>query len=161
MSLFFWGFIMKKLILTIFLFLIGLGAYADDISEVRSFFDSYVNAANSYSKNYFNYYVPNAKIIRVVEKKDGTTQTVVIPMPTYKKETNKGMKMGKVARYKNTYSNINITSEGEDYRLSATRSPSPGGSFPAYFIIGKDNSGNWKIKEESMNTDVQKFLKNG
>ena len=30
---------------------------------------------------------------------------------------------------------------------------------PAHFIIGKDNNGNLKIKEESMNTKVQKFLK--
>ena len=30
---------------------------------------------------------------------------------------------------------------------------------PAYFIVGKDVNGQWKIKEESMNTRVQKFLK--
>ena len=30
---------------------------------------------------------------------------------------------------------------------------------PAHFIVGRDSFGNWKIKEESMNTKVQKFLK--
>ena len=29
---------------------------------------------------------------------------------------------------------------------------------PAEFVIGKDQNGNWKIKEESMNTRVQRFL---
>ena len=29
---------------------------------------------------------------------------------------------------------------------------------PAHFIVGKDINGNWKIKEESMNTKVQRFL---
>ena len=47
------------------------------------FFNSYVNAANTYSDTITEMYSPNAKIIRQVIKPDGTTQNVYTNTDTY------------------------------------------------------------------------------
>ncbi len=146
-------------ILLIFMFSI-IELRADEVEEVRDFFNRYVETANSYGKDYFDYYDTNAKIFRVVEKEDGTKEVVSIPIERYKSETKKSSKLAKIRRYKNRYLNIGIFVKGDDYMLVAERMPSTSDYvLPAYFIIGKDNSRNWKIKEESMNTRVLKFLK--
>ena len=139
--------------------LFSLPVYSNDINKVQQFFNEYVAAANSYSNNYFAYYSDNAKIFRVVEKPDGTCQTVDIPLERYKIEAKKSSKFARLRRYKNKYFNVEISPCGEDYKLTAMRMPSTSDyKIPAHFIIGKDNNGNWKIKEESMNTKVQRFL---
>lgn len=127
--------------------------------QVKEFFNSYVVAANNFDKNMFSkYYISNPKLIRVVQKKDGTTQSVTIPKSIYLEEAAKGRFMAKTINYKNNYTNIVITTQGKDFKVSAIRKPSPGGSYPAYFIIGEVN-GVLKIKEESMNTPRTEFLK--
>ena len=151
---------MKKIIIILsLLFLIGLNCYATEMEEVQDFFNRYVDAANNYDSNYFSFYADNAKIIRVVEKNDGTFETVNIPLERYKSEAKKSRLLMKLRKYKNFYSNIKILPIGKNYKVSALRQPSLSSyKIPAHFIIGKDNYGNWKIKEESMNTKVQAFL---
>lgn len=135
-------------------------ANADEIQDVQCFFNQYINAANNYSSEYFNFYSENAKIIRVVEKPDGTTQSIDIPLEAYKSEARKSTKLAKIRNYKNRYFNVKITPHGKDYKVAALRMPSTSDyKIPAHFIIGKNCNGEWKIKEESMNTKVQKFLK--
>lgn len=137
-----------------------LSVWADELNDVKSFFNSYVAAANSYSKDYFKFYSDNAKIVRVVEKPDGTKESVKVPLSRYKSETKKSLKLMRLTRYQNHYFNVKVEPFGEDYKLSALRMPSTSDyKIPAYFVIGKDTNGNLKIKEESMNTRVQKFLK--
>lgn len=152
---------MKKLLGLFFLVLISvLSADAKPTEkQVRAFFISYVNAVNSYSPDIFSkYYIPNATIYRVVQKKDGTTQQVTVPMSIYQNESRKGEKLAKFVKYTNDYTNIKITPQNNDFRIDAVRKPSMGGSFPAYFVIGEDNNGHLKIKVESMNTPRQEFL---
>ncbi|MCR5260720.1 MAG: hypothetical protein K6C94_02660 [Candidatus Gastranaerophilales bacterium] len=154
---------MKKIIFSLFLIgILGFPANAKTTPEqVKAFFNSYVQAANNFDPNLFQkYYIPTPKIIRVVEKKDGTTQSVNVPLKTYLDEAAKGQKVGKMLGYKNNYSNIQITPQGKDFKVSATRLPSPGGKYAAYFVIGEDANGKLKIKVESMNTPRQEFLKN-
>lgn len=149
----------KTIIALLLLFFCGLTCYATEMEEVRNFFNRYVDAANSYDSNYFSFYANDAKIIRVVEKNDGTFETVNIPLERYKSEAKKSRLLMKLRKYKNFYSNIKILPIGKNYRVSALRQPSLSNyKIPAHFIIGKDNYGNWKIKEESMNTKVQAFL---
>lgn len=137
----------------------SLPVFSNDINEVEQFFNDYVAAANSYSNNYFNYYIDDAKIVRVVEKPDGTYQSVDIPLERYKIEAKKTSKFARLRKYKNKYFNIKISPCGEDYKITAMRMPSTSDyKIPAHFIVGKDINGNWKIKEESMNTKVQRFL---
>lgn len=149
----------KKLILSLALLLgFTFAAWADEVQEVQQFFDSFVNASNTYATNLPSYYVPNAKIVRVVHKPDGTKQPVVIPFDRYLLELKKGAALAKTVRYKNRYENQKVTKVGNDYKLSAIRIPrNDKTGLPASFIITKTPQG-WKIKEESMGTNVQKFL---
>ena len=62
-------------------------------------------------------------------------------------------------KQKNKYFNIRISKLGDDYKINADRMPSTSNyKIPAEFVIGKDQNGEWKIKEESMNTRMQIFL---
>ena len=135
-----------------------VSAKADEISDVQTFFNNFVNASNSYSTNLPRYYVPNAKIIRVVYKPNGSKKSVVIPFDRYLQELKKGAALAKTVNYKNRYVNQKIVKIGNDYKLSATRIPrNDKTGLDAYFIITKTSNG-YKIKEESMGTTVQKFL---
>ena len=152
---------MKKSILTILVLILSVLSVQAKPTEqqVRSFFDEYVNAVNTYQHNIFSkYYIPNATIYRVVEKKDGTKQQVQVPMSIYQNESKKGETLAKVVRYTNSYVNIKVVPLSKDYKIEAIRKPSMGGSYPAYFVIGEDSQGNLKIKIESMNTPRQEFL---
>ena len=149
----------KKILMSVLCLLAFFGcAWADEMSDVQSFFNSFVNASNTYSTTLPSYYVNNAKIVRIVHKPDGTKQAVVIPFDRYLQELKKGAALARTVRYKNRYENQKVTKVGNDYKLSAIRIPRNDKSgLPAYFIITKTQNG-WKIKEESMGTNVQKFL---
>ncbi len=152
---------MKKIIFTLALLLVGIISYAqDDSSEALKFIQSYINAANTYSTTLPTYYSPNAKIIRVVEKTNGGTASVVTDMKEYTKQLKLGAVGARVAKYKNYYSNLKVTPVANGYKVSGLRQPS-GESYrlPVYFIVNKNKNGKWEIIEESMNTKVQKFLK--
>ncbi len=151
---------MKKIFVIFLMFLLANSAFGSEFEDVKTFFESYVAASNNYHSDYFNYYSSNPTIIRVVVQKDGTTESVNVPFNVYRREANLGRKLGKLRGYKNYYSNITVEVDGEDYKLSALRRPSTSSySLPAYFIIGKNENGEWKIKKEVMNTKVQTFLK--
>ena len=141
---------MKKVLLVLFLFIVSfLKSSANDIQDVQSFFNRYVEAANSYSCDYFDYYSNDAKIFRVVEKPDGSEQSVNIPLERYKSEAKKSSKLARLRQYKNKYFNVKILPHGKDYKIVAMRMPSTSDyKIPAYFIVGKDYNGDWKIKEE-------------
>ena len=53
----------------------GVAFASSTSAEALNFFNSYVKAANSYQPVIASMYAPNAKIIREVLKKDGTTVT--------------------------------------------------------------------------------------
>ena len=107
---------MKKILLTT-LALIGLSlsVLADDKTDVLTTFESYVNDANSYATTIPDYYIKNAKIIRVVNKKQGGQASVIIPFDRYLKEIQTHAKVAKVANYKNRYENRKISQIGVDY----------------------------------------------
>ena len=150
---------MKKILILFCFLTFGACAFASDIENVRDFFNTYIESANSYKSNYFDFYLPNAVIKRVVVKKDGSNESVTVPMSEYKKHSALSVKIGKVRKYKNIYSDIKIVPEGDNFRLTAMRKPSTSSySLPVSFLIGKDSKGELKIKEESMHTKVQTFL---
>ena len=150
---------MKKLLLTtLATLLISLSAFADDKEDVLATFDKYVKDANSYSTTIPNYYIENAKIIRVVNKKQGGQKAIVIPFDRYLKEMGQHSKLAKVTNYKNTYTNRKIEKIGNDYKVSSNRIPiNDKVGLPAHFVFTKVGN-SWKIKEESMTTNVQTFL---
>lgn len=151
---------MKKIFLTFFAIAVCFTsqAFATDSDDVLATFDRYVNDANNYSTSLPNYYIKNAKIIRVVNKKQGGQKAVVIPFDRYLKELSSHSTLAKTVRYTNRYTNRKVQKQDSDYKLSATRIPRNDKiGLPCYFVFTK--SGNsWKIKEESMTTNVQTFL---
>lgn len=155
---------MKKLyvlmLLIGMLFTSGIKAFADDSQEALKFFNSYVTAANSYSPTITTMYSPNAKIIRQVVKPDGTLVNVNTDTATYIKQMKLGQAGAKLRKYKNTYTNVLVTSAGNGaYKISSLRQPS-GETYKlkTYMIVKKVN-GKWQITEEMMQTKVQTFLK--
>ncbi len=150
---------MKKIILLLtFVMLSSLSVMADDKQDVLSVFNAYIQDANSYSSNLANYYVNNAKIVRIVNKKQGGQKAILIPFDRYLKELSSHALLAKTVNYKNRYTNRKISKDNKDYKVSAMRIPRNDKSgLPCYFIFTKTSSG-WKIKEESMTTNVQTFL---
>ena len=151
---------MKKIIvLVLVLLFMPVFAFADDIADVKAFFNKYVNAANTYSTDIPSYYSPNAKIVRVIMKKDGTTKTMTTNMAEYTKQLKLNAKIAKVRNYKNFYSDISVAKVGSNYKLTCKRKPSLSDyKLPASFVITKNASGQYKIIQESMHTKVQTFL---
>ena len=138
----------------------GLRAFADDAAEARAFFNSYVNAANSYSPTVAQMYSPSAKIIRQVVKPDGTLVNATTDTATYIKQMKLGQAGAKLRNYKNTYTNVTVAKQGNGYKISSLRQPS-GESYKlkTYMIVTKQPNGKWLITEEMMQTKQQIFLK--
>ena len=153
---------MKKFLSVLAILILSLGtrAYADGLAEARTFFNSYVNAANTYSPTIPDFYSPSAKIIREVVKPDGTLVDLDTDTATYIKQMKLGQQTAKVRNYKNTYRNVVITPVAGGYKISAERQPT-GETYwlKFYQIIKKQPDGKWKITEEMMQTKVQIFLK--
>ena len=153
---------MKKILITLSLIIAGTWAvFADGRQEALSFFNSYVNAANTYSNSVGDMYSPNAKIIRQVIKPDGTTADAVTDTATYLKQMKLGQAGARIKGYKNNYTNISVTEMPNGaYKISSLRQPS-GESYKlkTYMIVKKQPNGKWLITEEMMQTKVQMFLK--
>ena len=153
---------MKKF-LTILTILIGFStvAFADDKQEALDFFNSYVNAANTYSPTVPEMYSPSAKIIRQVIKPDGTTVDVATDTATYIKQMKLGQAGAKLKHYTNKYTEISVTPVAVDsYKVSSLRQPSSEDyKLKTYMIVKKQPNGKWLIVEEMMQTKVQTFLR--
>lgn len=153
---------MKKIlsVLAILGFVLGTQVLADDKADVKAFFDSYVNAANTYSPTIPNFYSPNAKIIREVVKPDGTLVDLDTDTATYIKQMKLGQATAKMRNYKNAYRNVVITPVSGGFKISAERQPT-GETYwlKFYQIVKKQPNGRWIITEEMMQTRVQIFLK--
>ena len=142
-------------------FITDLTVLADEQDEARLFFNSYVQAANSYSASVATMYSPSAKIIRQVVKPDGTLVDVNTDTATYIKQMKIGQAGAKLRQYKNTYTNITVTPFGKgSYKISSLRQPSGENyKLKTYMIVTKQSDGKWLITEEMMQTKVQTFLK--
>lgn len=155
---------MKKflsiLMLTGVILLGGTQVFAGDLEDARAFFDSYVNAANTYSPTIESMYSPKAKITRQVVKPDGTLVNVDTDTATYMKQLKLGQAGAKLRKYKNTYSDIKVEKSGNGYKVSSLRQPS-GETYKlkTYMVVTKQPDGKWLITEEMMQTKVQTFLK--
>lgn len=153
---------MKKILIAIVMIssFMGSSVFADDFSDAKDFFNSYVNAANSYSTTIPDFYSPSAKIIRQVVKPDGTLVDVATDTQTYMKQLKLGQATAKLRKYKNDYRNISVNKVPNGYKVSAERQPS-GETYwlKTHQIVQKQPDGKWKIVEEMMQTKVQTFLR--
>lgn len=152
---------MKKILSILVIFLsVALVAKADNQSDALAFFNSYVNAANTYSQEIPNFYSPNAKIIRQVIKPDGELVNKETDTARYVSEMKKGQALAKMRKYKNTYSDINVSKINDNtFKVSSLRQPSGEDyKLKTYMIVQKQADGKWLIIEEMMQTKVQIFL---
>ena len=153
---------MKKLFITILTsFFVMLSVSADTKQEASEFFNSYINAANTYSNTVADMYSPSAKIIRQVVKPDGDTVDIATDTSTYIKQMKIGQAGAKLRQYKNNYTNISATQiDDSTVKISALRQPSGENyKLKTYMIVQKQPSGKWLIIEEMMQTKVQTFLR--
>lgn len=150
---------MKKIFYSILaLLMFSLSTMADDKTDILAVFDKYVSAANGYSVSLPDFYVNNAKIVRVVNKKQGGQKAVLIPFDRYLKELKGHSTLAKTVGYKNNYVNKKLIKLDNGYKLTATRIPrNDKTGLPCYFVFVKQGD-TWKIQEESMTTNVQTFL---
>jgi hypothetical protein len=153
---------MKKILFTLACTLIFTTiVFASSKQEAVEFFNSYVNAANTYSATITDMYSPSAKIIRQVVKPDGTLVNVSTDTATYIKQMKLAQAGAKLKKYKNTYSNVSVTDLGNgSYKISSLRQPS-GETYKlkTYMIVKPQSNGKWLITEELMQTKEQIFLK--
>lgn len=135
-------------------------AFADEVSDVRAFFDSYVKAANSYSKRLPEYYSTDAKIIRVVIKPNGEKESVEFKVQDYLTQLRKRSKIARIVRYKNRYEDVHVTDLGNNkFKVRALRYPMRDKKGLNFYFIVEDTENGLKVIEESMETNVQDFLK--
>ena len=152
---------MKKILLSIMTFtLVSLSSFADEKQEALNFFNSYVNAANTYSSTVADMYSPTAKIIRQVVKPDGTTANASTDTATSITHMNIGQAGAKLRQYTNKYTDIVAMPVDGGYKISSLRQPSGEDyKLKTYMIVKKQPSGKWLITEEMMQTKVQTFLR--
>lgn len=152
---------MKKILSILVIFLsVALVAKADNQADALAFFNSYVNAANTYSQEIPNFYSPNAKIIRQVIKPDGELVNKETDTARYVSEMKKGQALAKMRKYKNNYSDISVSKINDNtFKVSSLRQPSGEDyKLKTYMIVQKQADGKWLIIEEMMQTKVQIFL---
>ena len=151
----------KFLLTTLVLMILSVSVYADDNKDALDAFYKYTEAANTYSTTVFDFYSPNAKIIRQVIKPDGQTVDVLTDTATYIKQMKIGQAGAKLRSYKNNYTNVGVTpiSAGK-VKISSVRHPSvDNDSLKTYMVFEKQSNGKWIITEEMMQTRQQIFLK--
>ncbi len=152
---------MKKSFLGLLSIIIFAGAsLAATSQDALNFFNKYVSAANSYNPIITTMYAPDAKIIRQVVKPDGSLVTRETNTQRYISEMKKGQAVAKIRNYKNYYTNISVTSLGNNtFKVSSLRRPS-GESYKlkAYMIVKQKPDGKWIITEEMMQTKVQMLI---
>ena len=151
---------MKKILLTLIIFMFGLGAFAGDQQEALNFFSNFVSASNNYSPSLLHMYSNDAKIIRQVVKPNGQLVNAYFSIDDYRKQMKISAKLAKIKNYKNYYSNIKVTKVSEGYRIDALRKPSASDyKLRSSIVVQEQQNGKWLISEELMQTKEQIFLK--
>lgn len=151
---------MKKFLLTIFILMFGLGAFAGEQEDALKFFNSYVQASNSYSTSVLNMYSEDAKITRQIIKPDGSTVNLSVPIDDYKAQMRLNSKIAKLRNYKNFYSNITVTKVPNGYKIDSMRKPSLSDyKLKSSMVVQKQPDGKWLIVEDSTQTKEQILLK--
>ena len=151
---------MKKILLTLIVLMFGMHAFASEQDDALAFFNNFVSASNSYSTSVPSLYSDNAKIIRQVIKPDGTLVNVPFKIADYRAQMKLSAKVAKIRNYKNYYSNIVVSKDGNGYRINAVRKPSlSDDKLKTSTVVAKQPNGKWLITEEMMQTREQIFLK--
>jgi hypothetical protein len=150
---------MKRILITFAILIIGLAAFADDQQDVMNFFRNFISASNNYSSSLLSMYSDNARIIRQVVQPDGKLVNAYFSSSDYKKQMRISEKLAKLRKYRNCYSDVNITKVSNGYKIDAMRRPCNEKYKLKIYMIVQKQSDKWVIVEELMQTKEQIFLK--
>lgn len=151
---------MKKLLLTLFVLFLGMGAFAGEQEDALNFFNNFVSASNNYSPALLKMYSDDAKIIRQVVKPNGELVNINFSIDDYRKQMKISSKLAKLRNYKNEYSNVKIKKVTNGYKIDSMRKPSLSDyKLKSAIVVQKQPDGKWLIVEELMQTKEQIFLK--
>lgn len=152
--------IIRTLLLSFMVLMLGISVFAGEQEDALAFFNSVVNAGNTYSNNLLNMYSDNAKIVREVIKPDGKLVDVPFKGRDYKGQLKISSALAKLRGYKNIYSDVKISKVSNGYRIDAMRKPSLSDyKLKTYMVVQKQPNGKWMVVEEMMQTKEQVFLK--
>ncbi len=149
----------RTILVSLFSFLFSFQVLANpqNIEEARVFIDKFQELSHKYDKKLTEMYSENAKIIRIVEHKNGKTEEITLPAKAYKKMLKFIRFLAKIRGYKNYYKYLKYESEDENIRITGIRETNSGYTAPISILIGKNSEGNLKILEEKTATK-SKFL---
>lgn len=150
-----------KILLAIFMaiFFVNIPAAADDISEAKEFFNNYVKICHSYDKSLVDQYSDNALIKRYLVCPDKTQKVKILTVKEYRDKLMFYAPMAKLIGYKNKYSSLEFTKEGDNVRIEGFRQVVKDNyKTPISILVGKNKSGKWVIMEEILHTKALMFF---
>lgn len=147
----------KKLLVTLFVLIFGLSAFASEKEDALKFFNHYVSVYNSYdSAELLKLYSSDAKIIRqlVLIKGYSADKDELVGVQTYSiEQSSQQIKFDsgihKIYKYKRQYTDVVVEKVPNGYKISATVNGLP--SIPntkTYLIFQKQPNNKWLVIEE-------------
>lgn len=152
--------IKKTLILILIAISFNLKSFSMSLEEGKQAFAQYVEYSNSYAKDLSKLYEKDTLIKRIITKKDGSTREKVLSVDMYKTMLTYYSKIALWQGYKNKYTDLKFTKNGEDIEVNCIRHPSTSNdALRAKLIFTKNDFGRTIIKEECFHTNASFLLK--
>ena len=126
-----------KVWVSVMLLAIAAPMKAEELEDVRKFFDEFVESSNAFDQEVVNLYRPNAKIITV---RDGTDR-LELTGEEWRVMLNRTLPLAKERGDTNQYSDVNVLKLSDKFRVI---------SCPATLILletlAADTVQNWRLK---------------
>jgi len=147
-------FVHKLILILVILLNFSLPARSNDFDECKTFFNQYVQKSNNYSPSFPDLFASNALIKRNKISPNGEVKQTVYTKTAYVKKLKIYVPLAKLVGYKNSFSNISYTKEGNGFRIKGYRFPSTSKnqSYNVSWLVMKDKNGDWKILEDYTET---------
>lgn len=97
------------------------GYSAEPASDVKAFFQKYVDMGNAFDPSIADLYSADAKITNTRYYPDGHTKTINIPMPAYKKMIVTAMPLAKAHNDQDTFSKVSYENYQGSTKVTALR----------------------------------------
>jgi len=144
---------MKKILITLIIFIVGLSALAGEKGDALEFFNHFLSAYDSYnSTEVLNLYSNNAKFIRQLIDNGKLIDTQYFSKESYTEQIKFELKINKIYKdtytYKKCYTDISVEKVSNGYKINATRYFPGDPNTKTYIIVQKQPNGKWLIIEE-------------
>lgn len=143
---------MFRLIATVIALVIAATGYAaesDQIAQARRLFQNYVQLSQAFDVEVAELYADEANIKNKRIYPDGQVRELTMPAPRYKELVRTAMPLAKTRGDRNTYSDLQFTTEGKGVRITGTRfSELKQYASPVSLLVQPSSAGTWLIVEE-------------